>query len=277
MGIPSDDIPFVPSESSGNQSHSSSSTSSACAPTSDNEARPIFDKDLDHRDATIEYLCPDLTKEQTIEANETCELLLTLGADNGVARTTVAGLLSPQFFGASSVQHLSGDVLDLRSQRCERMWDLLNAAERVKKGKTVVSEQPYTVIGSCSNRNFAVEVYEIHLAQGRHFLHEHFEDAPAWGSGRMRALREHPRCGVILGDRGARWQEMRSSNRPTKYLSSAPELLSVRRSTVTPKSSSVSLFREAMRGTSQHNVAERVFLCVSSCGEAQRVVALCLR
>ena len=118
MGVPSDDIPFVPSDSGGNQSHSSSSTSSACAPKSDNEARPIFDKDLDHRDATIEFLCPDLTKEQTIEANETYELLLTR-ADNGVARTTVAGLVSPQFFGASSVQHLSGDVLELRSQRCE--------------------------------------------------------------------------------------------------------------------------------------------------------------
>ena len=26
--------------------------------------------------------------------------------------------------------------------------------------------------------NFVLEVYETHLAQGRHFLHEHFEDAP---------------------------------------------------------------------------------------------------
>ena len=52
----------------------------------------------------------------------------------------------------------------------------------------------------------------------------------------MRALREHPRCSATLGDRGTRCQEMRSSNRPTKYLSSAPELLSVLRSTVTPSS-----------------------------------------
>ena len=36
--------------------------------------------------------------------------------------------------------------------------------------------------------------------------------------------------------------------RPTKHLSSAPELLSVLGSTVTPKSSSVSLVRETMRG-----------------------------
>ena len=76
---------------SGNHSHSSSSSSSACATTSDNEVRPNSDIDLEDRDAMIDYLFPGLTKEQTIEANETYELLLTLGADEGVAQTTVAG------------------------------------------------------------------------------------------------------------------------------------------------------------------------------------------
>ena len=36
--------------------------------------------------------------------------------------------------------------------------------------------------------NFVMEVYETQFAQGRHFLHEHFEDAHAWGSPRKRAL-----------------------------------------------------------------------------------------
>ena len=58
-----------------------------------------------------------------------------------VARTTVAGLLSPQIFGASGVQHVSGDVLDLRSYGCGKMWDFHNAAERVKVRKKVVSEK----------------------------------------------------------------------------------------------------------------------------------------
>ena len=102
-----------------------------------------------------------------------------------------------------------------------------------------------------------MEVYEIQLAQGRHFLHEHF----AWGSPRMTALREQPRCGVIPGDRGARWQEMRSSNRPTKYLSSAPDVLSVLGSIVTPKSSSVSLFRETMRGIAAQRRLEGLPMC----------------
>ena len=67
-----------------------------------------FDIVLDDRDAMIDYLFPDLTKEQTIDANETYELLLALGADMSVPRTTVAGLLSPQIFGATGAQDVSG-------------------------------------------------------------------------------------------------------------------------------------------------------------------------
>ena len=61
--------------SDGNHPHSSSSSSSACAPTSDNEVRANSVNDLDDRDAMIDYFCRDLTKEQTVEANETYELL----------------------------------------------------------------------------------------------------------------------------------------------------------------------------------------------------------
>ena len=74
-------------------SYSSSSPSSACSPTSDSEARPNFDIVLINRDAMIDCFCPDLTQEQPIEADETYEMLLTLGADMSVARTTVAGFL----------------------------------------------------------------------------------------------------------------------------------------------------------------------------------------
>ena len=143
-------IPCLPSESDGNHPHSSSSSSSACTPTSDNEARPNFQNDLDYRDATIDQFCADLTREQTIDAHETYELLLTLGVDVGVARTTVAGLLSPHIF--AGVQHVSEDVLDLRSQGCGKMWDLHNAAEKVKVRKKVASAKPYIVIGSCLDR-----------------------------------------------------------------------------------------------------------------------------
>ena len=119
-------VPCVPSESDGKHPHSSSSSSSACAPTSDIEVRPTSDNDLDDRDAKIDYFCPDLTKEQTIEANETYELLSTFGADVGVARTIVAGLLSSQIFGVSNVQHVSG---------CGKMWNLHNEESATSVGR----------------------------------------------------------------------------------------------------------------------------------------------
>ena len=51
------------------------------------------------------------------------------------------------------------------------------------------------------------------------------------------------------------------AQRPTKYLSSAPELLSVLGSTLTPKSSSVILFRETMRGIAAQRRREGFPLC----------------
>ena len=51
-----------------------------------------------------------------------------------------------------------------------------------------------------------------------------------------------------------------------KYLTSAPELLSVLGSCVTPKSFFVSSSEKRCEA-SRHNVAGRVFLCASSCGE----------
>ena len=66
--------------------------------TSLREARPNFDIVLDDRESMIDNICPNLTKEQTIEANKICELGWTL------ARTIVAGLLSFQVFGESGVE-----------------------------------------------------------------------------------------------------------------------------------------------------------------------------
>ena len=57
----------------------------------------------------IDYFCLDLINEQTAEANWTYDLLLTLGADMSVARSTVAELLSPQILGTMSVHLAPGD------------------------------------------------------------------------------------------------------------------------------------------------------------------------
>ena len=109
--------------------------------------------------------------------------------------------------------------------------------------------------------NFVTRCTKLRWSKGGMFCMNTFEDAHTWGSPRTRALREHPRCGVIPGNRGRRWQEMRCSNSPTKYLSSAPELLSVLGSTVTRKSSSVSLFRKTTRGIAAQRRREGFPLC----------------
>ena len=100
----------------------------------------------------IDYLCPDRTNEQTIEANETYELLLTLGADVCVARTTVAELFSPQMFGTTGEHLAQGDVLDLRSHGCGEMRDFLSEADRIKVREKVIIEKPYIVMGVCLDR-----------------------------------------------------------------------------------------------------------------------------
>ena len=87
----------------------------------------------------------------------------------------------------------------------------------------------------------------------------------------MKTLREHPRCGEISGKRGAQGKEMRSSNRPTRYLSSA-ELLGVcwtvpRRPN--PWCASSVIRCEAL----QHNVAQKKFTCVNNYSEAHIVAA----
>ena len=96
------------------------------------EARPCLDAVMDDGDEMIDYVCPHLTHEQAIEANESYELRLTLDADMGVARTTVAELLLPHNLGTTGVHHAQRDMLDLRSHERGKMCDFLNAADRIK-------------------------------------------------------------------------------------------------------------------------------------------------
>ena len=75
----------------------------------------------------------------------------------------------------------------------------------------------------------------------------------------MKTLREHPCCGEISGKRGAPGKEMRSSNRPTRSLSSA-ELLGALDSAEAPKSP-VCLSRDTLRGVAAQRRPEKVPMC----------------
>ena len=46
--------------------------------------------------------------------------------------------------------------------------------------------------------DFAVEIYELQLRAGRHFLHEHPQSAASWQEPRVRALLRDPRVGTAV-------------------------------------------------------------------------------
>ena len=79
---------------------------------------------------------------------------------------------------------------------------------------------------------FALEIYELQLAEGRHFLHEHPDSAASWQVPRMVALRRRQGVGEVVahlcqyglvtpGPDG----RPKPAQKPTRFLSSAPELL----------------------------------------------------
>ena len=155
-----------------------------------------------------------------------------------------------------------GQTFDLRQGRNGRSWNFLLEADRAEAKRLIQEEKPYIVIGSppctsfCSfNRRlnyrrmdpervrqsiyegnvlfkFDLEVYELQLAEGRHFLHEHPASAASRQVPRMVALRRRQGVGEVVahlcqyglvtpGSDG----KPRPAQKPTRFLSSAPELL----------------------------------------------------
>ena len=44
--------------------------------------------------------------------------------------------------------------------------------------------------------HFAMQIYELQLRAGRHFLHEHPQSASSWQDARMAKMLAHPRVGT---------------------------------------------------------------------------------
>ena len=167
------------------------------------------------------------------EANEIVELFLTHGVELPVARAKVAELYSPPRVTAQLAKlpqlHLApGQTFDLRQDRNGRSWNFLLEADRAEAKRLIQEEKPFIVIGSptctsCCTLNrhlnyrrmdpervrqmkhegdvllkFAMEIYEMQLAEGRHFLHEHPASAVSWRVSRMQALRQRPEVGEVV-------------------------------------------------------------------------------
>ena len=218
-------------------------------------------------DYMAELLAIDTSTAERREANEIVELFLTHGVALPIARAKVAELYSPPRVTTQLARlpqlHLSpGQTFDLRQDRAGRSWNFLLEADRVEAKRLIQEERPYIVIGSppctsfCSfNRRFnyrrmdhekvrkalhdgnvllafALEIYELQLSEGRHFLHEHPASAASWQVPRMVALRRRHNVGEVtahlcqygLTTPGPNGRPM-PALKPTCFLSSAPELL----------------------------------------------------
>ena len=79
---------------------------------------------------------------------------------------------------------------------------------------------------------FAMDIYEMQLAEGRHFLHEHPASAVSWRVSRMQVLRQRPEVGEVVAhlcqyglETPGQGGRAMPALKPTRFLSSAPELL----------------------------------------------------
>jgi hypothetical protein len=194
------------------------------------------------------------------------ELFLIHGASAGEARKKVTELFSPPRVSAE-IQRIpilnlvAGSTFDLRMDAQGRSWDFLVKGDRDRARKQIEDEKPYLVVGSppCtyysiltqSNYSrmdplkvarrkaeakvlldFAMQIYEVQLKAGRHFLHEHPQSASSWQDSRMVKMLAHPRVNTVvahlcqygmktMGDDGL-WQPAKKA---TRFASSSEEVL----------------------------------------------------
>ena len=122
-----------------------------------------------------------------------------------------------------------GSTFDVRCDANGVAWDFRRADHRRRAREQIRHEKPFLVVGSppctefCTIQNlnrrhfgpaearrrraeamvllgFAVEIYWLQLAAGRHFLHEHTATASSWCERIVQELRRDDRVGEILGD-----------------------------------------------------------------------------
>ena len=206
------------------------------------------------------------TREAAREASKVYELLLVTGVSRGDAVAKVSELCSPPRvtaeLGRLPVMSLvGGSCFDLRGDANGVAWDFTKAAHRERARERVRREKPFLVIGSppCTefsvvqnmNRHhfsaaearrrraeamtllgFALEIYQMQLSAGRHFLHEHPASASSWREAKVQRLRQDPRVAEVVGHQCRYGLRTRGPDgawmpalKPTRFLSSSEAIL----------------------------------------------------
>jgi hypothetical protein len=194
------------------------------------------------------------------------ELFLIHGASASEARKKVTELFSPPRVTAEMqripfLNLTAGSTFDLRMDAQGRSWNFLLKRDRDRARARIEEEKPFLIVGSppctyfstltqsnysrmdprkvarCKAEaqvllDFAMQVYEMQLRAGRHFLHEHPQSASSWQDPKMVKMLAHPRVGTAVahlcqyglktrGDDGA-WQPAKKA---TRFASSSEEVL----------------------------------------------------
>jgi hypothetical protein len=157
------------------------------------------------------------------------ELLLIQGASRGIARAKVAELFSPprvteEIRRIPNLTIEGGQTYDLVADKNGRSWDFLKVADRKAVRKEIEEQKPFFVIGSppCTpfsslrffNKHkksykkmlaegrillkFAAAIYGVHMAHGRHFLHEHPVGASSWQETCIKKVAQDSRVGFSI-------------------------------------------------------------------------------
>ena len=156
----------------------------------------------------------------------------------------------------------AGSTFDLRADRDGRQWDFRRESDRRECRRRIEKEKPYVVVGSppCTDfcqwneymnfrkmdpkvvekrkaearmlLNFAMEIYELQLRGGRHFLHEHPRGATSWKEEKVVRLRNDPRVATVEADQCRFGLKTRTAGgrqalalKPTRFMSSSEEIL----------------------------------------------------
>ena len=206
------------------------------------------------------------TVEAAREASKVYELLLVSGVSRGDAVAKVSELFSPPRVTAELgrlpfMSLVGGSCFDLRRDANGVAWDFRRAEDRERAREQIRREKPFLVVGSppCTefsavqnlNRRhfsaaearrrraeamtllgFALEVYQLQLDAGRHFLHEHPASASSWREAKVQRLRQDTRVTEVVGHQcryglrtrgpGGTWMP---ALKPTRFLSSSEDIL----------------------------------------------------
>jgi len=240
-------------------------------PGGEEEAHMEDDSDQGAWDHALMRLARTMPADLRREVGELLDLYAQNGVRDAAASRAVVELYSPPRVTAElkrmqrrvpGMALVPGATFDLEEDEHGVAYDALKATDRQRIRDRIQRDKPYLVVGSpkCTDYSsltvnlqhprmteaevrrrlverevllrFAVEIYCLQLAAGRHFLHEHPRGAYSWKERFVQDLLRDPRVGTTVADQCRYGLSIPGpdgkptlARKPTCFMSSAPALL----------------------------------------------------